>query len=175
LLTDNLKKLRDLQSQDLLYFYDNLICEMFCIFSEITDNNYHYNLLIAVKNDFDLDSILKKKFNLIEIVTINQILKKDVNYDYIKILFDFDKLYNYSFYHYNEPDYKNFIENAQLMLKNTKEYLDYENFDNKHPITSKLNESLFKKYLYILNNKSGVLSEILNQRVYYSYIFKSFG
>lgn len=79
----NLKKLRDLQSQDLLYFYDNLLCEMFCIFSEITNNNYHYNLLIAVKSDFDLSSIYKNKFNLIEIVSINQIFEKDINYNYI--------------------------------------------------------------------------------------------
>jgi hypothetical protein len=148
---------------------------VFFIFSEITNNNYHYNLLIAVKNDFYLDLILKKKFNLIEIISINQILEKDINCDYIRTLFDFNKLYGYSFYHYNEPDYDDFIKNVQLTLKNTKEYLDYENFDNKYPVLSKLDENLFKKHLYLLNNMCGVRSEILDQRIYYSYVFKSFG
>lgn len=171
----NLKKLRDLQSKDLLYFYDNLICEMFCIFSEITDNKYHYNLLIAVKSDFDLDLIYKNKFNLIEIVSINQIYEENLNYNYMQSLFNFSKLREYSFYHYNEPDYRNFIENVDLCLKNTQEYLDYETFDEKSPNSYKLDENLFKKYLYLQNNKFGAFSEILDQRVYYSYIFKSFG
>lgn len=171
----NLKRLRDLQSQDLLYFYDNLLCEMFCIFSEITNNHYHYNLLIAVKPDCDLNLIYKNKFNLIEIVSISQIFSMDINYNFIKSLFNFDKLGNYSFSHYSDADYDEYIKNVELKLKNSNEYLVFKNFRNKYPDTSKLNEKLFKEYLYFSNDVSGLRSEIIDQRVYYNFIFKYFG
>jgi hypothetical protein len=148
---------------------------MFCFFSEITDNNYHYNLLIAVKSDFDLNLIYKNKFNLIEVVSINQIYERGISYDYMKILFNFDKLKDYSFYHYNEPNYNKFMKNLEFIFKNSKECLDFENFYKKIPKLSNLDEKLFKKYVYLLNESSGARSEILDQRIYYSYIFKSFG
>jgi hypothetical protein len=174
-LPDNLKKLRDLQSEDLLYFYDNLICEMFCVFSEITDNMYHYNLLIAVKPNFVLNSFFNVKFNLIEIVSIKPIFDKDISFDYMKFLFNFDKLMHYNFYHYNEPIFNKVTENLELLLKDCKEYSDFEDFYKKHPKLSEINEELYKQYLYLLNDKCGLRSESLDQRIYYSYIFKSFG
>jgi len=174
-LTCNLKKLRDLQSQDLLYFYDNLVCEMFCILSKITNNNYHYDLLIAVKSDFNMNSFYKFQFNLIEVVSVNQIYEKDINYDYMKILFDFDKLKDYNFSHCIDKNYDEYMKKVDLIFKNSKEYEEYENFEKNHDIPSRLDEKLYKQYLLLLNNKSGVLSEILDQRVYYSHIFKYFG
>lgn len=174
-LTDNLKKLRYLQSQDLLYFYDNLVCEMFCILSKITDSNYHYDLLIAVKPDFDVNSFYKFQFNLINIVSVNQIYEKDISYDFMKILFDFNKLGSYNFSRCIDKDYDDYKGNIDLIFKNSKEYLDYENFKDKHDLPSRLNEELYKQYLFLLNNYLGAFSEILDQRIYYNFEFKDFG
>jgi len=156
-LTYNLKKLKDLQSQDLLHFYDNLMYEMFCVLSKITNNNYHYDLLIAVKPDFDINFFYKFKFNLIKIISVNQIYEKDINYDYMKILFNFDKLKNYNFSHCIDKDYDNYMESVDLVFKNSKEYIDFESFKKNNDLPSRFDEKLYKQYLFLLNNQSGVL------------------
>ena len=58
-MPDNLKKLRELQSDDLIYFYDNLLFESLHTISKIKNNKYYYDMLIVVKSDFDLTNFYK--------------------------------------------------------------------------------------------------------------------
>lgn len=67
------------------------------------------------------------------------------------------------------------MEKLELNSKNLKEFLCFEDFCKNYPIPTKLDEQLYKKYLYFLNDSDGACSEIFDQRIYYSYIFKSFG
>lgn len=70
---------------------------MFYVFSEITNNKYHYNLLTDVKynfvkTNFNFGFFYKIRFNLTKIVFIDQIYYNNIDYNFMKILFNFNKL-----------------------------------------------------------------------------------
>jgi hypothetical protein len=59
-----------MQYQDLLNFYNFFIfegVEVFFVISKINNNYYYYDLLIAVKKNFDLKKLIDTTFNVITI------------------------------------------------------------------------------------------------------------
>jgi hypothetical protein len=124
-ITPNLKKITDLQSDDLLIFYDNLIFESFIQLSKITNNYYHYDLLVAVKPSYNINNLFKMNFNIVNILSISRLFENDINYDFMKSIFNFDELLPYGFCDIlAENHYNDFVCNAQFKL--TQEYIEYK-------------------------------------------------
>jgi len=175
IMPENIKKLRELQMNDLLYFYDNLILESFWIQSEIKNNKYYYNMIILVKKDFNLENFLKINFNTINIESITPIFYNNITYSYIQQLFDFKKLNSYAFYGILDASYDDIIFNPKR--KTTKEYLDFEKYKDEQIKLKNFNTMQHKNSLYwkYRNNYNGAVSEIINQRELFKHYFSIFG
>ena len=104
-MPENLKKLTKLQCEDLMYFYDNLILESFFIISKIKNNIYYYDMVITVKNDFNVENFYKINFNTVSIETITPIFYENITYSYMQQIFNFDELDFYGFYNVLDQKY----------------------------------------------------------------------
>jgi len=94
-IPENLKQIRDAQCEDLLLILNGFLMETFVVFSKITDNKYHYELLAGVKPEFNLEKFLETNFNIINIINVNQIFQSNLNYDFIKQIFDFSLIQSF--------------------------------------------------------------------------------
>ena len=179
IMPENLKKLRELQSNDLMYFYENLILESFYIISKIKNNLYYYDMLICVKQDFDVNSFFKINFGTVKIESITPIFYENITYNYMQQIFDFEELSSYHFCNtldnlFNESiikanfnsDFKNFQE--YKILKN----YEYEQTEILNNINYQHNDPLF---WYYDNEYNGAVSEISDQKLVFKYYFSQFG
>lgn len=147
-MPENLKILRELQCNDLMYFYDNLILESFFIVSKIKNNFYYYDMIIFVNNMFDINDFLKINFNVINIENITRIFNENINYNFMKQLFDFSELGSYNFCDIRDQYYYDIVFNPKH--KELQEYKDlqryeHEQIDIKHISRSEMqnNDILF--------------------------------
>lgn len=174
-MPENLKKLRELQCNDLMYFYDNLILESFHIFSKIENKLYYYDMVIIVKNNFDINNFYKINFNIIKIESITPIFYENITYIYMQQLFNFDELNNYAFGDVQDQTYINIIYNPKheetQEYKNLQKYKK-EQFELGNYFTMQHENSLYWHYS---NEYSGLKSEIMEQKLMFKYYFSNFG
>jgi len=99
--------------------------ETFIVFSKVTDNKYHYELLAGVKPEFNLETFLKINFNIINIISVNQIFQNNLNYDFIKQIFDFNLIQSFC------PIFeKDFLEyRTKIIFTKTEESLNLERYE----------------------------------------------
>lgn len=173
----NLKNLRELQCNDLMYFYENLILESFFIISKIKNNFYYYDMIIFVKNEFNINDLLKINFNIINIEGITPIFNVNINYNFMKQLFNFDELSSYNFCEIQDQRYYDIVYNPKHKelqeYRDLKEY-EYEQVEVKNISVSKMqqNDLVFWK---LDNDYNGVVTEIMDQKIMFKYYFSNFG
>ena len=64
-------------SEDLYYLYKNKLFEVIYTIPKINEqDNYYFNMLLVVNNNFDLNLLYNYNFNIIKINSVQQILKK---------------------------------------------------------------------------------------------------
>ena len=172
----NLKNLRNMQSEDLMRFYDNLTFESFFIISKFDDNNlYYYDILAVAKNNFSVEDFYELNFNIIKTKSITPVLFKDINYNYVNKIFNFDLLRKYNFEIVYDIDY--FDEIKCLKYKNTIEYINYEQYKKQQSDLGNYTTMHIDNptYWHYSNQSSGVRSQLINQRFLFKNYFYQFG
>lgn len=164
------------QCEDLMYFYKNQLFEVIYTFPIInSNNNYHFNFVLIVKNDFNLNNVLKKSFNLININIFKEILISDINFDLISFLFEQRTCLE---------DYKNFLtkRNYDFSQNNISEKNFFKICTNKFEydreehlcINSQYFKHTFNQHLYVLDCFRFLSSQIWSfDRVYYKEYYKN--
>lgn len=178
-LINNVNLIKDLQSEDLLKFYDLLHCDCFFVLSTFRDDYYCFDLLLATNKKFNLNKFLTTKFNIIKIDSFKKFKKNDFNFIYFKKLLNFDFLDKCKFNLFNNlvnnEVKKNF--NNDKILKAEKELNDF--LKNQYELyglsTSDLQDTNNNDYIKLLNNLYGLQSEMINQRLDCAYSFKNLG
>lgn len=174
-MPENLKKLRELQCSDLMYFYKNLILESFHIFSKIENDKYFYDIIIIVKNNFDINKFYKINFNIITIETITPIFYQNITYNYMQKIFDFEKLDKCAFYDILDQGYMDIVYNPKFEeTQEYKNYVKYQQEQFKLGNYSKMQEKN-SLYWYYSNESRGIKSEIMDQQLMFKYYFSNFG
>lgn len=127
----NIKNLRELQSNDLIYFYDNLILESFFVISKIKNKKYFYDMLIVVKNNFNINDFYKINFNTIKIESITPIFYENITYNYMQQIFNFDELNSYFFCNTLDNLFNKFLKNVNhnFDYKELQEYKDLQKYE----------------------------------------------
>lgn len=171
----NVEILRNLQYEDLLNFYNNYIfngVEVFFVISKISGNFYYYDLLLAVKKNFNFEEFAKTNFNLIKIKNFKKILLKDLNFNYVQFLFNFNELVSYSFKEIREEDYEHMFDEA----KNSNEYerSKLEEY-RQYCYDNKINTNTDPTFVWYWNESSGKFNESLNDLVMFKNFSKNFG
>lgn len=93
--SEDVKKIKFHQSNDLYFLYTNIFFELFYSFPYINNQNkYHFDLLILVQHDFDIKKISGHNFNLINVESCVEIKKDKVNFDFFKTLFESRSIIN---------------------------------------------------------------------------------
>jgi hypothetical protein len=75
------KILRENQASDLIDFYDDLIAESLFTISKLTNQLYHFNMVVCVKSKLKLYNYLEKNFRINKIKKISNISKNDLTYE----------------------------------------------------------------------------------------------
>lgn len=173
-LSINIKKIKQFQCEDLLYFYDNLIFELFYVLPTFNNNQYCFNLIVVVKNNFDLENFMKINFNIFKIKSVNKINISDLNFNFIKNLLELSQysffkiieeedrsvVYEYWYDHYIDTsiykDYKNSFELEKNGFKFSKKYLEelynksqnYQSFfrDSRFNLASDFRQLVYQFY-----------------------------
>jgi hypothetical protein len=174
----NIKKIKKLQSEDLFNFYDFLLAETFFYFSKITDNKYHYNLLVALGANFDINNFKKFNFNTVIFDRVVPIQHDNLNLDLIKSIFNFNEfvLTPYIWSDIFDKDYRkysiNLIKDYHLSEEYKAEMVFLENsamLKHSDPIKYET------EYLKVSNESDGKYSELENDRLYWENYFSQFG
>jgi hypothetical protein len=119
-IPENIKIIRNMQYEDLLNFYNNYIfggVEVFFVFSKMNGDYYYYDLLLAVKKNFNFDKFIKTNFNLIKIKNFKKISLEDLNFNYVQSLFNFEELKSYDFREIREDGYNDMMDKAKELSK----------------------------------------------------------
>ena len=175
-IPQNVQKLRELQSNDLMYFYDNLILEFFFIISKIKNKKYYYDMVIFIKQDFDVNDFLKINFNIINIEFIKHVFFENITYNYMQQIFNFTELSNYGFYDltFIDENHTNIIFNP--LFKQTQEYKNLEKYEKRQ---SELGIFDYQQtdinYWHYNNEYVGIKSEIMDQKLIFKHYFSEFG
>jgi hypothetical protein len=173
-MPENLKKLTKLQCEDLMYFYDNLILESFFIISKIKDNIYYYDMIITVKNDFNVENFYKINFNTVSIETITPIFYENITYSYMQQIFNFDELDFYGFYNVLDQKYYDIMCNP--IHKELEEYKFFKKFEHEQfELGNNQMQHNNPLYWHYRNEYNGAVSEILDQKLMFKYYFSNFG
>lgn len=178
-LINNVNLIKDLQSEDLLKFYDLLHCDCFFVLSTFRNDYYCFDLLLATNKKFDLNKFLTTKFNIIKIDSFKKFKKNDFNFIYFKKLLNFDFLDKCKFNLLN--DYKNIEFGNKLTnskIEKAREILN-DFLKNQYELyglsTSDLQNTNNNTYIELLNNLHGLQSEIIDQRLNCKNLFKNLG
>lgn len=178
-LINNVNLIKDLQSEDLLKFYDLLHCDCFFVLSTFRNDYYCFDLLLATNKKFDLNKFLTTKFNIIKIDSFKKFKKNDFNFIYFKKLLNFDFLDKCKFNLLN--DYKNIEFGNKLTnskIEKAREILN-DFLKNQYELyglsTSDLQNTNNNIYIELLNNLHGLQSEIIDQRLNCKNLFKNLG
>ena len=174
-MPDNLKKLRELQLNDLMYFYENLILESFHIISKIKNNKYYYDMVIITKPDFIINDFFKINFNTINIESISPIFFENITYDYMKKLFNFEELDSYAFCNFLDQSYIDMIYDPKH--KETQEYKNLEKYKQEQFELGNFNkiQSDNSLYWYYRNEYNGIVSEMMDHKLMFNNYFSNFG
>ena len=166
------KILREYQSFDLMPFYDDLIAESLFVISKMTDNLYHFNMVVCVKSELELQNYLKKKFKTVCIKNISNILIEDLTYSFMNSVFNFKELeifqktrvYDIDYHDYKYKFYDiDFIE--KINFENYKKYCFNNNIDFS-------NNPIYNWYKFELEGK---ISEMEDHRFIFQNEAKIFG
>lgn len=168
------KILRENQSSDLIDFYDYSIAESLFVISKLTNQLYHFNLVICIKPEFEpkLQKYLKKNFKIIKIKNVLNILKNDLSYEWMNLTFNFNELEKFKNTEIAEDDY--YIYNYKFHIIKTKEKIDFDNYKDycmKKNIDFS-NNPIYDWYSY---ENDGKISEMQDQRFIFQNESKTFG
>lgn len=171
----NVEIVRNMQYEDLLNFYNNYIfngVEVFFVISKMAGNFYYYDLVLAVKKNFNLEGFFKKNFNLIKLKNLNRILLRDINFNYVQNLFNFEELKSYSFKEVREDSYQFMMDRSDELCKEERAKLDgYKQFCYKN----KINTNEDPMFIWYLNESSGKFNEVIDDLVIFRNFSKNFG
>lgn len=171
-MPETIKILREGQSSDLMDFYDNLIAESLFIISKLTDNLYHFNMVVCVKSELELQNFLKKNFKINKINKISNITKNDLTYQWMSSTFNFDELEKFKNTEIAEGAYRSYNFNFSEIV--TKEKIDYDNYE-KYCMDKKIGFSGNPLYDWYNNEYRGKISEMQDQRFIFQNKCKTFG
>lgn len=88
-LTGNdIKKIKSNQSEDFFYFYKNQICEVFYSFLKLDNNNYYFDFMLVVNQNFDLNSVYNYNFKSIKIESIKEIHLNEISFEWVQSIFE---------------------------------------------------------------------------------------
>jgi len=174
IMPENLKKLREMQCEDLMNFYDNLILESFWIISKIENNLYFYDIIIITKDSYNINDFFKIDFNVIHVESITPIYNYNINYCTMQQWFNFEELSSYNFCYILTQDYYNIIYNPEH--EELLEYKIFKKFEDdeyeKGNIHMQHNNQLYWQYF---NDYAGAVSEMLDQKLMFGCCFSMFG
>jgi len=155
-LDKDVKKIKFLQSNDFYYLYMNLFFEVFYFFPHIdSNNNYSYNFIVVVNQNFNIDKISKHNFNLVNIINFIELKKSDINFSFIEEIFENRTII-----------YNNTCDEGELWysyddLPSEKEYFDFYG-----------KEKLNLNFEQITNLKRIKHNRFFNQNLYCQFYFK---
>lgn len=171
----NIDILRNMQYQDLLNFYNVFIfegVEVFITISKIINNCYYYDFLIAVKKDFNLKKLINTTFSVINVKCYKKIFLEELNYNYIKDLFNFDELNSYAFREIREDKYMVMMDQSDELCKEERAKLDeYRQYCHKNNI----NTNTDPMFVWYRNEISGKFDESIDYLILFENFSKNFG
>ena len=173
-MPETVKTLRENQSSDLIDFYDDFIAESLFIISKLTDQLYHFNLVVCIKpeSELKLQNYLKKNFKIIKINNIKNITKNDLTYKWMDSTFNFNELEKFKNTEIAENDYHRYNFNYRMI--NTPEKIEFENYID-YCMTNNidlLNNPIHDFYQW---EHEGKVSEMQDQRFIFQNECKTFG
>jgi hypothetical protein len=170
LKSKNINKIKKYQLHDLNKIYslaieNDSIGSIFTLTKNV-NNSYCFDLILITKNNFNLNDFLKLEFNIIKIISVNEISKTSINFEEIKKLHDYlNSPFKDNFINYREAEKPNKLFNV------SKECINYK----KHCVL--LNDFVLKKVsslkelsceekneLIFLKNKKTILGEKMNDK-----------
>lgn len=155
-LDKDVRKIKFLQSNDLYYLYMNLFFEVLYFFPHIdNNNNYSYNFIVVVNQNFNIDKISKHNFNLVNILNFIELKKSDINFSFVEKIFENKTII-----------YNNTCDEGELWyeynnLPNEKEYFDFFG-----------KEKLELNFEQIKNLERIKFNKFFNQNLYCHFYFK---
>jgi hypothetical protein len=174
-IPENIKIIRNMQYEDLLNFYNNYIfggVEVFFVFSKMNGDYYYYDLLLAVKKNFNFDKFIKTNFNLIKIKNFKKISLEDLNFNYVQSLFNFEELKSYDFREIREDGYNDMMDKAKELSKHERsEWDNYQDYCYKNRINTKTDSMLF----WYINECIGKFDESIDDLILFKNFSKNFG
>lgn len=174
-IPENIEILRNMQYKDLLKFYKNYIfngVEAFFIISKMQGDLYYYDLLLAVKKDFNLQKFAKIDFKLINFKSFNKLSLKDLNFNYIQNIFDFKELESYFF--------REILENeCERMVDKAKKLSEYELFKLEvyrlYCYNNDIDINTDPMYAWYSNETLGKFDESIDDLIMFRSSSKNFG
>lgn len=151
LSADDVLNIKQLQADDLYYLYSNLLFKVLYVIPQKNENDqYYYNLIIAINKDINLNKIINYSYNLITIDKIIPISILNINNNFIENLFP---TYNSIFRNldfdlndsYLESTQEIFFKNKILNINpdlNSNLNLDYQAWNN---IYKSFDQNLYAK------------------------------
>ncbi len=171
-MPENVKILRDHQSLDLIPFYDDLIAESLFIISKITDNLYHFNMVVCVKSDIELKNFLKNKFKVINIKNVTNIQVVDLTYNWMNSTFNFDTLEKFKKTEVDDVDF--YMYRWKFHEINTIEKINFENY-KQYCMDKNIDFSNNPIYDFYRWENAGKIAEMSDQRFIFQNESKTFG
>lgn len=169
-LTDNWVNIRNTQSDDLFLFFKNFFFQSMFIIPRITNNCYHFDMILAFKPDFDINILFSFKFKTMNIKNIIIIRNDQISFLFFKNLINFN---NFSFcrFNYQKNNMWSQIEKnifSEEIIKNSKEFLDFSNYLGNQLLKFKKTEFDLRRdgdywYWYYFNLKSHKVDEFFYQ------------
>jgi hypothetical protein len=164
-----------MQHEDLLNFYNNYIfngVEVFFVISKMCGDYYYYDLILAVKKNFNIKEFVSSNFNLINIKNLNKIFLEDLNFNYIQSFFNFKELELYSFKEIKEDSYQFMMDKSYESCKDEHAKLnEYRDYCYKNKIDTN-KDSMF---IWYCNENSGKFNEVIDDLVKFKNFSKNFG
>ena len=157
ILTNNWLNIQQMQISDLTTIFNNHYFESLLIISHIDKyNKYYFDILIAVKNNLDLNLLKQINFKVIKIKEILEIKPEFITYNFFKKLLNFGELSSYYFKELKLIKYDEMLEENLSRSKSnfSKECQNFKNYKDKQL-------QLFNKYDWDLQKE--------NDPIYYYY------
>lgn len=137
LMGNDIKKIKSNQSEDFFYFYKNKICEVFYSFVKLDDNNnYYFDFMLVVNQNFDLNSVYNYNFKSIKIKSIKEVYLNEISFEWVQYIFEKRVVtYNNSTpipneSHYNLSNLNYGLKNYENNIKMGSSNFDYEEYTN---------------------------------------------
>ena len=146
----NVQIIKKLLCDDLYYLYENCLYEVLFTIPKLNDkNNYYFDMLLVVNENFKINDVFYYNFNLINVIGINEIQKKNITYDWVESVFNSRVIFND-----NLPDLENdyFIHN-KIDLPYDEYVKFYKNGSDDFDFQEYMNVSSFIFYTNLNQNE----------------------